>query len=1136
MTTPYNVEINGIPYLLVAGTYRRSTATTFAQKIAQGDTKHQDYTIKSVISQDTFHGGRGDKDFSDPSRYYDSENVQSRIKHQITLAPKPTEVSIGPGFPEYDCTAVDTEELTKTGLINVDTSPSTFMHQYAAPIYGTRKVAVKFTCPAGGMTVTGFSVKIYRDASNVGRDIKGTLYTGADEPTTPVEYATCTKPWSSISTSETWVRFGFLSAGAPISVTLTAATDYWIVLEDESGTATNPRYWWVGPLAMAPVRSVQLGDYYYDAERALDWVTGNPGLNYRLGCTRRMLSQKFTVGPTDIDVTYLKLKLKLTGTKPSQPKDITVRIETNQATGDGIPSGTAVTDGAQSATWTLSTDKLDTEMGWVKLTPLANHVTLSANTTYHIVIYRPDDAAQDDDSWDCEWANDGAGTTYADGKGYYWDYIGDTPHYAAGTYAFIVQTGFAKLGQVTAFCHFFGKVYAAVGRKLYSLDETGAYWTQVHYGSDPYEFPAPITDLISYQAAGSDANQTITLTGNPDNVGSHWHLTFRTQTSSDLGITTDAAGLQRVLEEEFDSKIKPGDVIVEGGPLHTNPLTITFQGRYSGTKVPLITVSGTFSGGTNPAITAGPPASYMMIACAGKPMVSMKSDGTFTNGAAGIKATRWATLRQRLYALKPSSISYSTTGGVGTTDWHLSANVGNGATVINAGAELDGVLYLAKEDGLYKLVSDQEAVCVVPWADMATPMSGLSMKPWQGTLIVPVGHSVLRYSTGQVTPMGLDMDEGLPPEKLGVVTQLVSTLNTLYAGVEGDDDNYCSIWEYNGVGWHNLWVAPEKAKQLGAMTYTVGFGDEHRLWFSWGDSVYYMTIPGITNNPANWLDDDGDGIARFNDSGFLETGWIDGGLPEVTKSFLNLALDTEAPVGTQIDVYYHCDDSTPYRKLATISATGVSTIPFSLIRDIGREKIITSSFTPTTTVFDVAAGSGIVAGDVIVINGHERLVSSVTTNTVDTVNYDQITISAGLPVAPKVGDLVFSGGMAGKRIRLKFVLSTTSVTKTPILKRWTLGLLARPETTWNWQFQVRVQEAMEYLDGSGAYPYTLDQVIDNLRIPCDTPMPVDFKDPDGRTYKAYMTSQIEQERNTFIDDDGNEKMERVIAVALIELN
>lgn len=1119
MTTSSNVEINGIPYLLEKGTYRRSSATQFAPKVGSGDTKHQDYTVKSVITQDTFHGGRGDKEFEDVSRFFDSENVQTRIKRQVTLSPRPTVIGIGTAnYPEYECAAASQEELTApSGIGQEAVDPDLVTY-----IYGINKAAVKFTCPAGGLVISGFSANIARAASNTGRNIKGTIYTGASAPTTPVTNATATVGWSTVPTSATWVRFNFIVALQPISVTLTAGTDYWIVLEDESGTGAVPRYYWYGQEVFSTSGAVF--DYTYDGT----WHQIGVKFDYRFGCVRRMLSQKFTMGGTspanDKTVTYLRLKARVTNI-PSQPKSITVRIETDNA---GAPSGTLVTN----ASFTLSTDSLSTSWAMVKTSVNATAATLTGGTVYHIVVYRPDDASQDDDSWDMEWADDNVGTTYA-GTAAYKDYPTDTWHALTGDFAFRVETGLASLGSVSCFCHFFGNVYAAVGCYLYKLDNNGTSWSLVQYGSSPYAFPAPIKDLFAYNAAGTDNQQVITGTA----TSGGWDLTFNGKTISNLSYNASASGLQSSMETLLDDKVKPGDVTCEGGPLGTSPIVVTLEGQYLAGKVPIITAasnSGSPLGGGTVTVTA--PAAYMFIALGNNtPMVTMKADGTFTT-ATSPKSKMFGTLRQRLYRVEKSSLSYNTDGQVADANWTTSAHVGNASTKITGLAELDGVLYIAKEEGLYKLLSDQEAMLVVSWADQEDPVNGRSMKAWQGNLIFPIGHGLMKFTAGQITPFGLDMDEGLPSGKLGKVKCIVSTMQTLYVAVAGDENNVSGIYEYNGVGWHNLYTSTVKDSPITAMCYTTTFAGQNRLWFSQGNDVYYMLIPDVTGNPANWMDDNEAGLATFVDSGFLETGWIEAGLPEVTKSWINLATDTETPAACSIDVYYHCDDSTEYRKLTTISANGVSSIRFPLVRNIGGHKVITSSATPTTTVFDVADDSGIVAGDVIVINGHERIVSTVTTHTVDTVDYDQITISTGLPVAPEVGDLVFSAGKAGKRIRLKFVLSTTDITKTPILKRWTLGLLARPETTWAWQFQVRVQENMENLDGSGEYPYTLAQVLDNLRIPTETPMPVDFKDPDGVSYEVFMTSQVEQERSTYLDENSNEAMERIISVALMELD
>lgn len=1112
-----DVQLNGIDYLLAPGTYRRQPATQQFPRPGTQALKMTGFDLTSPISQESWHGGRGEKIFTDPSRFYDSENVQTRIKNQVTLSPLPVRVGVTGGNADYDISTVGANvALCDQPLLFIANDTSVHLtNTYLDPsVYGAHKIALSFTTDTGGMKVGYVKVRIKRDTSNVNKSAKVTLYTDETGPHDAIANATCTKAWSTISTSYAWVTFTFTA-----QITLAASTTYWIVLEDASGTAINPRYYWeqAGWMLNTTVK-------LYDGS---SWTTfGGMQLHYKFGYRPKALSQEFTSGTAE-DITYVKLRLRITGTKPTTAKNLTVRIE--EDTSDA-PNGTLHEDATpHSFNTTISTANITSTYSWVKSTVVTG-VLLGNATKYHIVLYRADDTSQDDDSWDVEWANDNVGTTFTGGKANdeSWHFssvlTSDTWAALTGDFGFKLNDGGASVGAITCFCHFFGNLYAAAANKLYKLDNNGTAFTLVQYGSSPYTFPAPITDLICYNAAGTDNQQVITGTA----TGGGWDITFNGKTVANINWDSSAWGLQGHFENDMDGKVHVGDVTCEGGPLGTSPITCTFQGQFLGGKVPIITVASNsespLSGGT---VTVSAPSSYMFIALGNNTSLrTMKSDGTtFATGGTTVLANRFATLRERLYALRKASIAYNTDGQIANTNWTTSAHVGNPSAMITGGCELDGVLYIAKEDGLYRLVSDQEATAIVPWPDQMNAINGESIKAWQGSLVFPLGHGLMKFTTGQVAPIGLDLDEGLPSGKLGKVKALVSTMQTLYAAVKGDARNVSSVWEYNGVGWGNLWTAASKTTTVTAMAYTTTFKEESRLWFSYGTDVYYLNIPDVTGNPANWLDDDGDGKASFIDSGYVETGWIDAGYQNVTKLLTQLEVEADVVSGS-ISVYYRCDDSSAYRLLGSQTASGIATFNFEdVLNDIGESKLIEADTTPTTTQFTVEADHGLVVGDVIVVDGHERTISAVAT--------DLITISAGIPKPPEVGEYVYSGGMAGKKVQLKFVLSTSKVHKTPVLKRWTLSVVLLPKTKWAWTFTVRCEDNLLYHD-STAYPYkTGAEIVANLQKVMDVPMPVAFKDNDGTDYKVRVSNQPSKEKARYVGQPA--KMELSTTVALMEL-
>lgn len=99
-------------------------------------------------------------------------------------------------------------------------------------------------------------------------------------------------------------------------------------------------------------------------------------------------------------------------------------------------------------------------------------------------------------------------------------------------------------------------------------------------------------------AAAVNEVQTLTITGTP--TGGTFTLTFDGQTTGTIAFDADAATVQAALIAL--SNIGTGDVSCGGGALPGTPVTITFQGRFAGRAMPLITADGAgLTGGTTPA-------------------------------------------------------------------------------------------------------------------------------------------------------------------------------------------------------------------------------------------------------------------------------------------------------------------------------------------------------------------------------------------------------------------------------------------------------------------------------------------------------------------------------------------------------
>jgi len=190
-----------------------------AQQMATRITEAQDWRSFdewSVLEQSSFHHGRGLEiwDSSDPERYYDSYNVDTRIRDQMTLAPLATATaSTSDGFLVHDATYPET---TGTGIAQT-------------------KIAQSFTCTAH----TCKKIALY--LQRVGASQTVTLRVETDDPVTPgspsgtLVHANLTTTATVSNTSPEWIEFDFGATGAALS----ASTTYWLVITSNATGTTN---------------------------------------------------------------------------------------------------------------------------------------------------------------------------------------------------------------------------------------------------------------------------------------------------------------------------------------------------------------------------------------------------------------------------------------------------------------------------------------------------------------------------------------------------------------------------------------------------------------------------------------------------------------------------------------------------------------------------------------------------------------------------------------------------------------------------------------------------------------------------------------------------------------------------------
>tara|TARA_Y100000310_G_scaffold321723_2_gene379770 strand:+ start:1145 stop:3463 length:2319 start_codon:yes stop_codon:yes gene_type:complete len=134
------------------------------------------------------------------------------------------------------------------------------------------------------------------------------------------------------------------------------------------------------------------------------------------------------------------------------------------------------------------------------------------------------------------------------------------------------------------------------------------------------------------------------------------------------------------------------------------------------------------------------------------------------------------------------------------------------------------------------------------------PNSGKRAAVWRAAAYIPAGLDMWEYSVdtpARMRPVGLSLDDGLPFDLTGEITQIVPGYNDLYALVDATEvsgTGYSSVMAWDGLGWECFWKSGTADKAMKAGLVTSAYG-EYRLFFATDNKVYHVTLHRNLRNP-----------------------------------------------------------------------------------------------------------------------------------------------------------------------------------------------------------------------------------------------------------------------------------------------
>lgn len=198
-----------------------------------------------------------------------------------------------------------------------------------------------------------------------------------------------------------------------------------------------------------------------------------------------------------------------------------------------------------------------------------------------------------------------------------------------------------------------------------------------------------------------------------------------------------------------------------------------------------------------------------------------------------------------------------------------------------------------KEDGLYTYnngIIEREGQ---NFSDAPDSSTGLGVASQNNYLWFSWGHSVERMAGSSVDDMlnfkrGYD---GIPDNRKGPITCIVSAVGWLFFVIDGGVSNYSSIICWNGMGWHEVFRAWSTGVRIRNAAWQPCIGSRGRLWFDVGGDMAYIEFPKHAANP---LEDSG---INYQHEGVLVTPTYSGGDENLYKILGTLRLFSESVLG-----------------------------------------------------------------------------------------------------------------------------------------------------------------------------------------------------------------------------------------------
>jgi hypothetical protein len=308
----------------------------------------------------------------------------------------------------------------------------------------------------------------------------------------------------------------------------------------------------------------------------------------------------------------------------------------------------------------------------------------------------------------------------------------------------------------------------------------------------------------------------------------------------------------------------------------------------------------------------------------------------------------------RLFMIGSDGLLSYTTDGTNWTDvLTLDSSITPRKLTIYFDRSDNNVIMLATNVGLFTYDPTSDSFKRSQMRLPPHPDNGLGFEVWRPgeDAFVSAGLQVYRYTGAATVPMGPDRSEGVPPQFRGRFVDFIAEHNSLIGLLEGVstsssaspeivmdpgigmDEEFeisfstalSSLFAWSGLGWHPKWFSPD---DTGSSTWQAvsSASDAYRLWWGYGDTTYTIPLSRSFANPRQrWIS----GEIEFEETGYVDTGWIDHNMREFDKIASHVEINMEHATEDEVaNVYYRTDYTEAWTLLGQANTIGRTDFPF----------------------------------------------------------------------------------------------------------------------------------------------------------------------------------------------------------------